>query len=380
MPPIHLDLHHTEDSRDLIHQAVAAISSGKIVAVPTETVYGLAVSGLIPEAVDRLLQIKQRSRGNPLPFAVQSFDAALDYVPDMSLLAQRLARRCWPGPVTLVLDANHRDSVINRLHPSVIEATIPHGTVGLRVPANEKTLQIMQLCAGPILLTSANLSEQTEATQATEVEQIFGNLIDVIVNDGPCRIGQPSTVVRVEGNKSSILREGVVDHATLESMSHFLGLVVCTGNTCRSPMGEALLRKQMAAKIGCQPDELEKHRINILSAGISALPGAPAAPQANEVMREFGLAIDDHQSQPVTNRLAHYADIILCMTDRHRQAIVTQWPSLANRCFTIRADGCDISDPIGAPIDVYRQCATQIDQEMAAWVDRLDLSEFREIK
>jgi protein-tyrosine phosphatase len=372
MTAIYLDLQRAEDTRDIVHQAVAALSAGRIVAFPTETVYGLAASGLVPEAVDRLWQIKGRDPQKPIAFAVKSLDAAIDYVPDMPRLARRLARRCWPGPVTLVLDCCHRDSVINRLHPIVREATVPQKTVGLRVPANNKTLQIMQLCAGPILLTSANLSGKGEAKSGQEVMQMVGDKIDLVLDDGPCRIGQASTVVHVSGECYKVLREGVVDQSTLDSLSGFLALVVCTGNTCRSPMGEALLRKQIAQKLGCSPAELESRRISVQSAGIAAMPGAPAADQAVEVMQEMGLQIGDHQSQPVTPRLAQYADVILTMTEAHRQALISQWPSLESRTFTISADGSDISDPIGSPIEVYRQCAQQIDQQMAQWAAKLD--------
>jgi tRNA threonylcarbamoyl adenosine modification protein (Sua5/YciO/YrdC/YwlC family) len=377
MSAIYLDLQRAEDTRDIVHQAVAALSAGKIVAFPTETVYGLAASGLVPEAVDRLWQIKGRNPGKPIAFAVKSVDAALDYVPDMTPLAKRLARRCWPGPVTLVLDCCHRDSVINRLHSIVRQATVPDQTVGLRVPANDKTLQIMQLCAGPILLTSANFSGQGEAKTGVEVMQRVGDKVDLVLDDGPCRIGQASTVVQVTADGYNILREGVVDKATLDNLSGFLALVVCTGNTCRSPMGEALLRKQIAHQLGCAPLELEGMGIHVLSAGISAMPGAPAAEQAILVMEEMGMQITDHQSQPVTHRLAQYADVILTMTESHRQAVISQWPAVESRTFTISMDGNDISDPIGSPIEVYRQCAQQIEEQMARWVSKLDLSQYK---
>ena len=100
MTAVVLDLQNADDVRDVIHQAVEALAAGKIIAIPTETVYGLAASALVPGAVDRLFEIKGRSPEKPLAYAVKSLEAALDYVPDMSPLARRLARRCWPGPVT----------------------------------------------------------------------------------------------------------------------------------------------------------------------------------------------------------------------------------------------------------------------------------------
>ncbi len=373
----YFDLQHSEDTRDMIQQAVAALSSGKIIAFPTETVYGLACSALVPEAVERLVEIKGRDPDKPFTFAIRSLDAALDYVPDMSPLARRLARRCWPGPMTLVLDCCHRDSVINRLSPMVRELTTPKGRVGLRVPANEKVLQLMQLCAGPILLTSANVSGQAEARSGREAMEMLGQQIDLVLDDGPSKIGQPSTVLYVSHDSWQVLREGVVDQTALEQLAGYLVLVVCTGNTCRSPMGEALMRKQLATALNCTMDELAQRGVQIVSAGLSAMPGGPAAPQAIEVMREMGLYIEDHQSQPITGRLAQHADLILTMTDTHRRSLVNHWPSLEDRTFTVRTDGGDVSDPIGGPINTYRECAAQVDAEMAKWVERIDFSSIR---
>jgi len=172
MTAVIIDLENEEDPRDVVHRAVEALSAGKIIAIPTETVYGLAASALHPKAVEKLFEIKGRSKENPLAFAVKSLDDALDYVPNMTSLARRVARRSWPGPVTLVLDANHPDSVIHRLDPLIHNATIPSGTVGLRVPAHETTLQIMRLCAGPIVLTSANLSGQPESMNRSATKSI----------------------------------------------------------------------------------------------------------------------------------------------------------------------------------------------------------------
>jgi protein-tyrosine phosphatase len=376
MTAVILDLKSSEDPRDVVHQAVEALAAGKIIAIPTETVYGLAASALHPEAVQRLLEIKGRSPDKPLAFAIKSSDDALDYVPNMSCIARRIARRSWPGPITLVLDTDHPDSVIHRLDPSVREATIPEGTVGLRVPDHELTLQIMRLCAGPIVLTSANLSGDAPAINGAEVQEKVGEHIDLILDDGPVKFGQASSVVRIKDNEFEVLRTGLVDEATIEKLTHFIALVVCTGNTCRSPMGEGLLAQRIAERLGVPMGSLEEKGVTVMSAGIAAMPGAPAADQAVEVMRQVGVDISNHQSQPITGRLAKFADVILTMTNGHRQALISHWPMLETRTKTIRRDGGDIGDPIGRPISVYSSTADQIDQQLSEWVQEFDLSRF----
>ena len=111
MSPIVIDVRHAEDLRDVVHRAVQALVEGGLVVFPTETVYGVAASALEPAAGQRLVDLKQRKAGNPLALAVRSAEDARDYVPDMTSLAQRLARRCWPGPITMVVDDAHPDGL-----------------------------------------------------------------------------------------------------------------------------------------------------------------------------------------------------------------------------------------------------------------------------
>ena len=375
MPTV-LKLSDAVDQRDVVHQAVEALSSGKIVALPTETVYGLAASALRTDAVTRLTQIKGRPPGKSLSFAIKSYDDALDYVPTMCPLARRLARRCWPGPMTLVLEENHPDSVLRRLPEEVLKLAMPAGTVGLRVPAHETTLAVLRLLAGPIVLTSANLSDESDCVEADQIIQQLGDEIDLILDDGKSRYGQPSSVVKVTNNKTEMLRCGVIDDSTLDQLSGFIAIVVCTGNTCRSPMGEAILRKLIAEKLECETDQLEKRGVTVMSAGIAAMSGGSAAGQAIDVMNQQGIDITQHTSQPLTDRLVQFADYIFTMTGGHRNAIVNAWPETASRTHLVRRDNSDVSDPIGQSVGVYQSTADQIESNFKDWVSEIDFSTF----
>jgi protein-tyrosine phosphatase len=374
MSPIVIDVAKADDRRDVVHRAVEALAQGSVVSVATETVYGLACRADRLDAIERLLDVKGRSKDCPLSLAVKSDEDALDYVPAMPALARRLARRSWPGPVTLVVRQDpFEESVLARLPGELREVLAPNGYMGLRVPAQTLIQEILSITCGPIALTSANRSGRPDATTATQVVQELPDGVRLVLDEGRCRYGQPSTVVRVENGSYSVLREGVVSTATLERLATMMLVLVCTGNTCRSPMAEALLRKRLAERLGCSIEELDEGRAFVSSAGISAGLGGRSAPEAIEVMREQGLDLSAHQSQPLSDTIVRQADLILAMTRSHRETIVQHWPEAAERTLLLRPDGRDICDPIGTSVEVYRECARQIDDAVQTRVQELSL-------
>lgn len=135
---------------------------------------------------------------------------------------------------------------------------------------------------------------------------------------------------------------------------------VCTGNTCRSPMAEAIFRLRLAERIGCRPEELEGNGFRVQSAGLAAFPGLPAAREAMDVVRTMGGDLSSHQSRQLTLEDALAADLLLVMTRGHAEALLSQLPENGPALRLLRSDGEDVEDPIGGAIDVYEACARQM--------------------
>lgn len=373
MPPIVIDMQRAEDARDVVHRAVQALAEGKLVAFPTETVYGVAASARCADAVERVIAATRRPSEWPLTLAVKSHDDALDYVPDMSPLAGRLARRCWPGPVTLVLDATHPDSLMNFLPAAVVARVAPAGALRMRAPAHTLIQDVQRMLVGPIVLAGVRRNIHHEAVTAAEVTEFLGDQTQLVLDDGRCRYGQPSTVVRVANGEMSIVRAGVFSEPTLRRLSRVVILLVCTGNTCRSPMAEALTRKLFAERLGCGVEQVEERGVAVLSAGLSAMLGGRAAPEAVATMAREGLDLASHVSQPLNEQLVQNADLLLAMTRAHRDAIIAQWPAASGRVHLLMQDGLDVADPIGCPAEMYERCALQLKAGLAPWVESLEI-------
>jgi protein-tyrosine phosphatase len=371
MSPLVLDVTSADDPRDAVHRAVQALVEGKVVALPTETVYIAAASGLDERSVERLLALREGRLEGPATLAVRSTEEVLDYVPQLPAVGQRLARRCWPGPMTLQLADAHPDSAVHRLPPRVRDVVVPDGQIRVRVPAHELALRVLRLLKGPVVMVGARRTSDDDAVTAQDVVSRLGDRIDVVLDDGRCKFGQRSSIVSVTDDGFEVLRPGVLSEANLKRLASFMIVMVCTGNTCRSPMAEALLKKRLADKLGCKPEQLDEHVV-VMSAGISAAPGGRAAAEAAQTMRDRGLDLMQHESQPLSARIVRFADLILTMTRSHRDAIVAQWPDAEPRIHVL-SPGSDISDPIGGPLDLYRRCAEQIDAALEPWLDKLPL-------
>ena len=194
-----------------LEQAAALIKSGGLVAIPTETVYGLGANGLDAAAVEKIFLAKGRPQDNPLILHLASPDALPLYCREIPETAWRLAELFWPGPLTMVLPV--ADCVPK-------QTVAGHDTVAVRCPANEATREIIRLAGVPVAAPSANLSGKPSTTTAAHVLHDMDGRIDAIVDGGPCRVGVESTIVDLTEDPPRLLRPGGV---TPEQLREALG-------------------------------------------------------------------------------------------------------------------------------------------------------------
>jgi L-threonylcarbamoyladenylate synthase len=200
-----------------IDHAARVLRSGGLVAFPTETVYGLGANALDAQAVARIYAVKGRPGTSPLIVHVTSIEMAKALVADWPEPADRLARRFWPGPLTLVL----KKRVENDLdHQSTIPAIVTAGlaTVGLRVPAHPVALALIRAAGVPLAAPSANRFMQLSPATADHVRRSLGSEVDFILDGGPCQVGIESTVLSLVGPKPTLLRPGGVSRTELEAI------------------------------------------------------------------------------------------------------------------------------------------------------------------
>lgn len=350
-----------------MHQACQALAEGRLVAFPTETLYVVAGAPLAAG-------MDQRFADAGLSGAVLGLrvpEELPDYVDPVPRLASKLARRCWPGPVTMQFAAEFARGLFHELPLETRQLLTQDQRLSLRVPAHEVLQGVLRLCPGPLLLSREVANGQPPLSLASDVAESFGHRVSLIIDDGPCRYGEASTGILLRDAGWEVSQPGVVSARTLGRLASEVFLFVCTGNTCRSPMAEAIFRKLLADRLGCLEDDLVDHGFVVASAGIAAPVGAPASREAVELLREEGIDLRSHESQPLTERLLNQADHVYTLTGGHRQAIIAERPDLASRIRLLAGSEGDISDPIGAGREVYEACKAEIERHLRRIIDGL---------
>jgi protein-tyrosine phosphatase len=290
--------------------------------------------------------------------ALRGAGEARDWVPSLNPLSQRLARRLWPGPVALIVGGDVELGLASRL-PAEVRTQLCHsGRLRLTAPQHEALREVLHQMPGPLVMAASAASDA------------FSVRADVIIADEAAPPTQPATVIAVNGDSWEIVQPGAMSAEQIQQQLASWIVFVCTGNTCRSPLAEALCKKLLADRVGCPVAELPARGYHVASAGVSAYGGGTAAAEAGEVARRFGADLSMHRSQPLTLELAGRADYLVGMTRSHAHTLMEYFGHLGIAPRLLDPAG-DIADPIGCAQAVYDECGQQIWRHLEAFVTEI---------
>jgi protein-tyrosine phosphatase len=280
----------------------------------------------------------------------------LEYLGPVNEFARRAMRKLWPGPIGLIFEVAEPTRKQTAQKLGLEESDIYDGsTITLRCPDNPVFVDVVSRVKEPVVLTSAGKAVQRIGDLSEEIL----SQVETVFDGGPTRFSRPSTLVRIKENSYTIVRSGVYDERIIDRLLRTTVLFVCSGNTCRSPMAEAIARKFLADQLSIPPDELEKRGFNVISAGSYAMPGARATEPAVEVLKGMGIDLSRHRSKPLSVELIHQADVIFTMSESHGRAVASLVPSAADKVSNLDPEG-DIEDPIGGDVSLYTEVAERI--------------------
>ena len=319
---------------DKIEQASDILKNGGLVAFPTETVYGVGVLATDQNAVASLYTLKQRDREKQFSVCIYRLQQLEEFVENVPVLAYKLIRKFWPGPLTLVLNA------------------ADGRTIGVRMPAHSVSVSLLRRVEVPMFVPSANLKGGKSPVCANDVLKALSGQIHAVIDSGYTPLQLDSTVCKVEEDSYQILRQGALAERMIKKAAKVKNILfVCTGNSCRSPMAEGIMKKMIE----------EDHSFHIYSAGISAFDGMQATKEAVMVAAANGIDISGHRALMLTKEMVKESDYIFVMEQMHKQTIIQKVKTSAKRVFLLNEfsgsyEGqVNIPDPIGRGMDFYEK-------------------------
>ncbi len=358
----------TADYDGQIAKGAAALRRGGVVVLPTETVYGAAAVLTHSDGMKRLAELRGGEPNKPFTVHLARREDAAKFLGKTSDYANRLMKKLWPGPVGLMFEvpADRRAAVAKEL--GIKESTVyDNGSIVLRFPDHLIAGDVIREVDAPVVVSRAGQSSKPD-----ELAKELEGKVDLFFEAGQPQYAKPSTLLKVLDNRYEIVRAGVYDQRIIDRLLRTTVLFVCSGNTCRSPMAEAIAKQFLAKKFQVTEHELEKKGITVLSAGTFAMPGARATPQGVEAVKAFGAELSSHRSRPLTVELIHQADVIYTMGRGHASAVASLVPSATDKTFTLDPEG-DIEDPIGGDLELYQSLAGQMQKLIELRLSKNDI-------
>ncbi|MEO0185177.1 MAG: L-threonylcarbamoyladenylate synthase [candidate division WOR-3 bacterium] len=334
------------DDIELYRKIGEIINRKGIVCLPTDTIYGIAVDGTSPDAIKQLAGLKRRDK-KPFTFFI-SRSLLENYV---ILSKRKIVDYFIPGPLTVILKKNPEARL-----------AADGDNIGFRIPDFNFVINFLDYHKKPIAVTSANISGDPEFHEPQEIADRFPE-IEAIVDAGPL-YGKPSTVLDLTVPIPVVSRKGAIPILQIEKIYgrrikldpslKFNLLFVCSGNSCRSPMAEGIIKTMV-----------DQNYVQVKSGGTAAMDGLPASENARQVVKEFGGDISNHRTRYLTKEMIDEADLVLVMEYKHYETVLDLVPDATIKTFLLkeykrRTKYNEVSDPVGKDLETYRNTALEM--------------------
>ncbi len=331
---------------ELIASCVRALKGGQLVGIACETCYFIVADPDNKKAMAKLQQLVGDKPKLPILEVHAVAERPDKIMAGGGLLARRVARRVWPGPVAISAVTEKKGAMTPRYAPNSGSAR-----------------QLVQAMGKPLPFGTVIGKNGLPPANVGQLNELVGEHLAIVLDAGPTPFGNLPTLIEITGSQFRIPVVGTVPAAALAEQTAWFISFVCTGNTCRSPLAEGLCKKLLAEKLKCELDDLVGRGYRVSSMGLSAMPGNTATSEALIVAREFKTDLSAHRSQPIMPEVLEVADHVIAMTAIHRDSIVAIYPNLESTT-RLLCGTQDLADPIGSDLEVYRTCAKTIQKNL----------------
>ncbi len=350
-----------------IERAGDALCQGQCVVMPTDTLYGLITqaNNTGSTLLNKLTGYPEIHNSPQMTLHLADLDQILEHLVLEAPTTRRLIHRLLPGPVRFVIEQPPEaiDKICQTLN--IDRGRIDDGqNIALRVPDHPICRQVLRsakvACVGRRLGAAIWAVGENPGSDLSLLPDHPDPKPALILDDGPTQNTQGSTTVRLAmDGRIQVDPDGVLSEREVLDHLERTMLFVCTGNTCRSPMAQAIAQHLINQS---EPQGIVTH---VTSAGVAAGQGYPATDEAVQVLKNMGIDPGNHSSQQLTLAMIDQAEVIYTMTPSHAQAVMTMAPNSVHKVFVLN-ESQGVPDPIGQGIDVYQQTAERLEEFISA--------------